>query len=484
MSFHKELFIDGQYAPSSTGATMRILNPYDNSVAVEDMHVASEADVERAVRAAKDAFPSWKETPATVRGNAMVKFAELLEADAENLARLEAIAMGQPISIAKRMILASAGVWRYYAGYAGKVAGEAYSPEGDGTYKIVQYEPLGVCAGICAWNASHILSAWKIAPAMAAGNTFVLKSSEKSPISLAQYGALIQRAGFPAGVINILTGDGKIGALLSSHMEISKIAFTGSTAAGRAVQIAAANSNLKKVTLELGGKSPALVFDDADVPNAVIHCCDGFLRNSGQICFASSRVLVHANIAVKFMKKLRTAFEEAAQRMGDPQLLGTDFGPLADQLHFNHVMELLHHGEQEGLEALVGGEQQGTKGLFVQPTVLLGPDRNSKLWKEEIFGPVIVLKTFRTEEEAIELANDTPYGLGSSIYTSDIGQALRVAGKVQAGAVGINGAFATSQHTPFGGWKQSGYGRELGLEGIKNYLQSKTIHVNMNVTKR
>lgn len=213
--------------------------------------------------------------------------------------------MGQPISLAKLMILASAGVWRYYAGYAGKVGGEAYPPDGDGTYKIVQYEPLGVCAGICAWNASHVLSAWKMAPAMAAGNTFVLKSSEKSPISIAQYGALIQRASFPKGVINILTGNGKVGALLSGHMKIAKNAFTGSTAAGRAVQIAAAKSNLKKVTLELGGKSPALVFDDADIPSAVAHCCDGFLRNSGQICFSSSRVLVQANIAVEFMKVMQ-----------------------------------------------------------------------------------------------------------------------------------------------------------------------------------
>lgn len=376
------------------------------------MQVASEEDVERAVKAAKTAFPSWKDTPSTVRGKTMVKFAELLESNVEKLAHLEAIDMGQPVSLAKKMIQASAGVWRYYAGYAGKLGGEAYPPDGDGTCKIVQYEPLGVCAGICAWNASHVLSAWKLAPAMAAGNTFVLKSSEKSPISLAQYGALIQSAKFPPGVINILTGDGKVGALLSGHMEIAKIAFTGSTAAGRHVQVAAAKSNLKKVTLELGGKSPALVFEDADLPNAVTHCCDGFLRNSGQICFASSRVLVHTSIAIEFMKAIQVAFEDAALRMGDPRLPTTDFGPLADQMHFNSVLDFLKQGKQEGIEVLVGGERRGTEGTFVQPTVLLGPDRSSKLWKDEIFGPVLVIKTFKTEEEAIELANDTPYGLG------------------------------------------------------------------------
>lgn len=345
----------------------------------------------------------------------MTRFADLLQSNAEQLSHLEAIAMGQPVTLATRMIHSAAAVWRYYAGYAGKVGGETYAPDGvdvDGTYKIVQYEPLGVCAGICAWNATHILSAWKLAPALAAGNTFVLKSSEKSPVALAQYGSFLRQAGFPAGVVNVLAGDGAVGAMLASHMGIAKIAFTGSTAAGRAVQIAAAKSNLKKVTLELGGKSPAVVFQDAELRNAVAHCCDGFLRNSGQICFAASRVLVHVDVAVGFMNALREAFEDAARRMGNPRLPETEFGPLADQVHFDSVMGFLRQAKEEGIEVLAGGERMGTDGTFVQPTVLLGPDRDSRVWKEEIFGPVLVLRTFRTEDEAVELANDTPYGLG------------------------------------------------------------------------
>jgi aldehyde dehydrogenase (NAD+) len=390
-------------------------------------------------------------------------------------------------------------LWRYYAGYAGKVAGESYPPDEDGTYKIVQYEPLGVCAGICAWNGSHVLAAWKMAPAMAAGNTFVLKSSEKSPISLAQYGDLINEAGFPPGVINVLTGDGKVGSLLAGHMEITKIAFTGSAAAGRAVQVAAAKSNLKKVTLELGGKSPALIFDDANIENAVIHSSESFLRNSGQICFAASRVLVQESVAPEFIKALKVAFDEAAKKMGDPSLPDTAFGPLADKKQFDRVMGFLKDGKAEGVEVLVGGERKGDKGTFVQPTVFLNPDLKSKLYTDEIFGPVISVRTFKDEDEAIKLANDTTYGLGckwclwelhirltlsATIYTSDIARALRVAGQVEAGTVGINSAFATSPQTPFGGFKQSGYGRESGIEGIKNYLQPKTIHINMNVPPR
>lgn len=381
----------------------------------------------------------------------MLKFASLLESKAEELASLESQCMGQPVSLAKKMILGPVALWRYYAGYAGKVAGESYPPDGeDGTYKIVQYEPLGVCAGICAWNGSHVLAAWKLAPAVAAGNTFVLKSSEKSPIALAQYGELLNEAGFPPGVINIVTGDGKVGEMLASHMSIAKIAFTGSAAAGRMVSIAAAKSNLKKVTLELGGKSPAIIFDDADIENAVLHSSDSFLRNSGQICFAASRVLVQDGIKDEFIKAVKVAFDNAAKKMGDPSLPGTAFGPLADKKQFDRVMQFLTDGKAEGVEVLTGGERMGDKGTFVKPTVLLNPDLKSKVYTDEIFGPVISVRTFKTEEDALQLANDTHYGLGSTIYTSDIARALRVAGQIEAGTVGVNSAFNTSPQTPFG----------------------------------
>lgn len=397
---------------SSSGETLTIYNPNDDSVVTDKVQAASEADVDRAVAAAKAAFPKWRDTAGAKRAKCMLKFADLLEANADRLAKLESMAMGQPVSLAVRMIQGPAAIWRYYAGYAGKIAGESYPPEEDGTYKIVAYEPMGVCADICAWNGTHVLAAWKMAPALAAGNTFILKSSEKSPLAACAYGDLIKEAGFPPGVINMITGAGPVGALLAGHMEIAKIAFTGSAAGGRAVQIAAAKSNLKHVSLELGGKSPALIFDDADVDNAVLHSSESFLRNSGQICFAASRVLVQEGIAPKFIEAVKVAFDNAAKKMGDPSLADTAFGPLADKKQFDRAMGFLRDGKAEGVQVLTGGERKGDKGTFVQPTVLLNPDVKSRVYTDEIFGPVISVRTFKTEDEAIELANDTTYGLG------------------------------------------------------------------------
>lgn len=282
----------------------------------------------------------------------------------------------------------------------------------------------------------------------------------------------------------MLAGGGAVGAMLASHMQIAKIAFTGSTATGRIILQAAAKSNMKHVSLELGGKSPALIFDDADLDNAVLHNSQSFLLNSGQICFAATRVLVQESIAPAFIEKVKTAFEAATKQMGDSSLAETAFGPLADVTQFERVMGFLKGAKEEGIQVLVGGERLGSKGQFVQPTVLLNPDVKSKVYTDEIFGPVISIRTFKTEEEAIELANDTTYGLGSTVYTGDIARALRVAGRIEAGTVGINSAFTNSTQTPFGGYKQSGLGRECGEEGLKHYLQAKTIHINMNVGKK
>lgn len=358
------------------------------------------------------AFPKWSKMAGHKRAAIMLKFADLLEKNIEKLAKLESQAMGQPMTMAKAMIRGPAALWRYYAGYAGKVAGESFPPDEDGTYKIVQYEPFGVCAGICAWNGSHVLAAWKMAPAMAAGNTFVLKSSEKSPLALGAYGDLLNEAGFPPGVINILTGAGPTGSMLAHHMDIQKIAFTGSAPAGRAVMQAAAKSNLKKVSLELGGKSPALIFEDAHIDNAVEFTSTGFLRNSGQICFASSRVLVQETIADQYIEKVKAAYAAAAKKMGDPSQKETVFGPLADKKQFDNVMRFLDGAREQGVQVVVGGERVGNKGAYVQPTVLLTKDTKATVYTDEIFGPVITVKTFKDEEEAVRLANDTTYGLG------------------------------------------------------------------------
>ncbi|EXJ63692.1 hypothetical protein A1O7_00027 [Cladophialophora yegresii CBS 114405] len=484
MAYQTDLFINGEYVKSSSGETLSIYNPNDDTLVTDKVQVASEADVDRAVAAAKAAFPGWSSTPGAKRASIMNKFADLLDANAERIAKLESICMGQPITLAKGFVHGPAATWRYYAGFAGKIAGESYPPEGDGSYKIVAYEPLGVCAGIAAWNGTHALASWKMAAALAAGNTFIFKPSEKSPLGACLYGELVKEAGFPPGVINVVVGAASVGAMLASHMEIAKIAFTGSAAGGRAVTIAAAKSNMKHVSLELGGKSPAMIFDDADLDNALLHNSTGFLRNSGQVCFASSRVFVQEGIAPKFIEGIKKAFEDAAKKMGDPSLEETAFGPLADKKQFDRVMSFLNDGKAEGIQVLTGGDRLGAKGTFVQPTVLLNPDVKSRVFTDEIFGPVISVRTFKSEEEVIALANDTTYGLGSSIFTSDIARALRVASKIEAGNVGVNQAYKVSPQTPFGGYKQSGHGRESGYEGLRGYLQAKTITINMDLAPK
>ncbi|GIZ47895.1 hypothetical protein CKM354_001097300 [Cercospora kikuchii] len=479
MSYETRLFIDGQYVDASSPERLSVRNPDNDDLVTDQIQVATQQDVDNAVAAAKKAFPKWRMTASTTRRNMMLKFADILEAESEELGRLESICMGQPMTLAKAFVQGAVEYWRYYAGFCGKVAGESFPPDEDGTYKIVQYEPLGVCAGINAWNGTHILAAWKMAPALATGNTFVIKASEKSPLALARYGELLTKAGIPAGVVNIVSGGGAVGAMLASHMDVSKIAFTGSAPAGRAVAVAAAKSNFKKVSLELGGKSPALVFDDADLENAVQQNSVNFLMNSGQVCFAATRVLVQENIAPKFIEAIKSAFEKAGESMGDPSKSETAFGPLADQAQFDRVMGMLDDARANGVEYLTGGIRKGKKGSYVEPTVILNPDVNAKVFTDEIFGPVIALKTFKTEEEGIALANNTSYGLGSTIFTTDAARALRVAGQIEAGTVGINSAFTTSTATPFGGFKQSGYGRESGAAGLKEYLQPKTIHIKM-----
>ncbi|KIW08529.1 hypothetical protein, variant [Verruconis gallopava] len=413
----------------------------------------------------------------------MLKLADLIETKADEIAKIEAASIGQPAGSSRMITSMCASVYRYYAGWADKIAGESYKEE-DGSYKIVQYEPYGVCAGIAAWNATILYVAWKIAPALAAGNTFVFKSSEKAPFSPLLVAPLYKEAGFPPGVVNFISGNGLTGALLSAHMDIDKISFTGSGVTGRKVQDAAAKSNLKKVTLELGGKSPALIFDDANLENAVTQNSQLFLWNTGQVCAATSRVFVQKSIAPKFIEALKNAFKNAEGAFGsDPAQATTMLGPLADKLQYDRVMSFIESGKAEsGAELLVGGNKiEGHKGLYVQPTIFLNAKDDAKIYREEIFGPVLNLRTFETEEEAVKLANDTAYGLSSALYTESISRALRVASKIKAGTVGINGVAFPANTTPFGGFKQSGYGRELGKAGLFAYLQEKTISINMAV---
>ncbi|KAL1651262.1 hypothetical protein SLS58_000601 [Diplodia intermedia] len=499
-SFKTQLFINNEYVDAQSGESFPLYNPADESLLHPAIPIAGQADVDAAVAGAQEAFKPtspWRASfPAKRRAAAMHKLADLMEANAAELGRLETLAMGQPPLVSGLMVRWAADTFRYYAGWTDKIAGQAFPAEQDeagdgapGTYKIVKYEPIGVCAGVGAWNAAQSTFAWKVAPALAAGNTVVYKPSEKAPLGVLALGALIREAGFPPGVVQLVSGPGSTGALLASHPRVAKISFTGSAATGRAIQDAATRSNMKRVTLELGGKSPALVFADADLDNAVRQCSLGFLLNSGQVCAAASRTLVQEDVAPVFVGRLKAAFEHTARAMRDPGLEGVHplqlLGPMADRAQFDRVMGFIERAKKEkktegggeGATLLTGGGRVGDTGLFVEPTIFVDPEPASEIYTDEIFGPVSTVRTFKTEEEAVALANDTSYGLSATLYTNSISRALRVSGLLEAGTVGVNTSFTPSPTTPFGGVKQSGSGRELGLQGLLAYLDTKTIHI-------
>ncbi|KAM5382490.1 hypothetical protein ACJZ2D_002494 [Fusarium nematophilum] len=468
MDFETGLFINNEYVPSSTGETITVYDPANGNLVTDQVQVAGREDVDKAVAAAKAAFKPWKATPSAERASIMLKYADLLEDKADELALIETTNMGMPISMSRLIVAAQASSFRYYAGLVDKVHGETYNEDGDGVLKMVTYEPLGVCAGISAWNGTHLSMGWKIAPAVAMGNTFVHKSSERNPLCALFLGRLFKEAGFPPGVVNLLSGGGATGALLASHMDIAKISFTGSVAAGRKVQLAAAQSNLKHVTLELGGKSASIVFEDADIDNAIRHNSQNFLANNAQACSAASRLLVHESIAPAFIERLKEAWTNVSATMGDPADAKTYLGPMVDKAQADRVDDFVQGAREEGIKILVGSERtERGPGQFSAPTLLLNPGLDSRVWREEVFGPVMVVRTFKTEEEVVDLANDTSYGLSGIIFTSNISRALRVASKLEVGTLSINGAHWPSKFTPWGGWKQSGYGRESGLESVK-----------------
>ncbi|CAK7198463.1 hypothetical protein SEUCBS139899_001124 [Sporothrix eucalyptigena] len=481
--FETRLFINNEFVDAKSGEVLSVYDPSNGALVSDKIHAAGEADVDAAVAAAQTAFKTtWGKMDPTNRARAMFKFADLMREKADELGLLETRAMGSAIATQSGGYKQGADLFTYYAGLADKILGETAYPTSAGRYKIIQKEPIGVCAGIGAWNVSAILFAWKAAPALAAGNTFVFKPSEKAPLGSLALGPLIREC-FPPGTINIVNGGAKTGQLLASHMEIRQIGFTGGTATGRKIQEYAAKSNLKRVSLELGGKSPSVVFDDADIELAVARSVDGILTNTGQICTMASRVFVQESVADRFINLLKASFEAASKNgaIGDPSDKNTKVGPLADRAQFNRVMEYLDVGKRDG-ELVTGGVRRGDVGLFVEPTIFKNISKDSRIVQEEIFGPVVTVQTFKTEEEAIELANDTIFGLSACVYTNSISRALRVTKEIEAGTIAINDWYFPAPDTPFGGVKQSGYGREGGLDGLLEYLQTKTIQIKYDIT--
>ncbi|KAF2841016.1 aldehyde dehydrogenase [Patellaria atrata CBS 101060] len=475
----KKLFINNEYVDSKNSKKLTLTDPANGFLVADDVALAGEADVDAAVDAAEKAFPAWRKTSAADRRNIMYKFAELIEKNGIALAELTRITLGAPYGAfgAFEVGLASEA-FKYNAGWIDKFAGESW-PQEDGFLKIVRNEPLGVTAGIVPWNGPLGTIGLKAGPALATGNCFILKPSEKTPFASLALGALIKEAGFPPGVFQVLSGDGSTGALIASHMRVRKVSFTGSIPTGKKIQEMAAKSNLKRVTLELGGKSPAVVFDDADLENAVTWTANAITANTGQVCFAASRVYVQEGIYEKFIEKYKQAMKEKAKAVGDPEKEGTQIGPLVDEAQFKRVSGFIERGQKGQGKLLVGGQRIGDKGFYLEPTVFTDVDPTSEIHTQEIFGPVSVVRSFKTEEEIMKLSNDTNFGLMAGVFTQDINKALRVASEFDSGMVGVNCVSLMFMVAPFGGSKESGVGRECGVHALRAFTEPKTVMVNL-----
>ncbi|KAL3291779.1 aldehyde dehydrogenase [Colletotrichum asianum] len=475
MPIETRLFINGEFVPSRSGKTFDVYNPATEQKTAS-VFEADVGDVNDAVAAAKAAFPAWSDLAATERGAFLFKLADSMEKHFAEMSYLDAISMGKPVDSDVATAVAMSQL-RYYAGKASDIQGDS-SLNTPGMLNIVLRQPFGVCGAITPWNAPITMVVQKLGPALIAGNTLVLKSSEKAPLSPLVLAKCCQEIGLPKGVLNILNGFGRpCGEAIARHMDIRKVSFTGSTSTGRAIKKAAAESNLKKVTLELGGKSPLIIFEDADLEKAVPAAAFSILVNSGQACVASSRVFVHTAIADKFIDALKIEMDRVGAA-GDPLGRGIQRGPQADKLQFDRVMGFLEEARTTGLEFVTGGGRVGDRGYFVQPTIIKNAPADSRVMKEEIFGPVMCINSFDDEEAVLGTANDTSYGLYASVYTKDISRALRIAKRFEAGNVGINCTSPTmTADMPFGGWKESGEGKEGSKFATDYWTELKSVYV-------
>ena len=479
VSFPTGVYINGEFRDGSDGTTIDVFNPTNGQVLTK-ISEATAKDVDIAVEAAQKAFDSvWGlKTPGAKRSILMHKLANIMEQHHDELAALEALDNGKTFNWAKNADVAGAiDCIRYYAGWADKVTGQVMeTTEAKLTYS--RHEPIGVVGQIIPWNFPLLMLAWKIGPALATGNTIVMKPSELTPLTALRMCSFFTEAGFPPGVFNLVTGYGTtVGNAISSHHAIEKVAFTGSTLIGRKIMEAAAKSNLKNVTLELGGKSPNIIFDDADLDKAVNWAAFGVFWNHGQTCCAGTRIFVQEGIYDKFLAK----FTETIKRIsvGDPFGETTWHGPQVSQAQYDRIMGYIKSGKEEGATVHIGGDRHGTEGYFVQPTIFTDTKPNMKIVQEEIFGPVGVLIKFKDEEDVIHQANDTVYGLAAAVFTENLNRAIETAHKLKAGTAWINCVNTLHSNVPFGGFKQSGIGRELGEYAIHNYTNVKAVHVNL-----
>jgi aldehyde dehydrogenase (NAD+) len=475
-TFQTKMLIDGKWRDSVSGKTFATINPATEET-IAQVAEGDAADIDLAVKAARKAFDSgpWRTMDARDRGRLLYKLADLIESKIDELAELETLDNGKPISESRNADLPLViDCLRYYAGWADKIHGQTIPIRG-AYFCYTKREPVGVVGQIIPWNFPMLMVAWKWGPALAAGCTIVMKPAEQTPLSCLRMGELALEAGFPAGVINIVPGYGETaGDALVKHKGVDKIAFTGSTEVGQLIMRNAAQT-LKRVTLELGGKSPNIVFADADIDAAVKGTMVGMFLNQGQCCCAGSRLFVEEKAYDKVVDALAEA--TTGRVLGDPFDPATQQGPQVDKIQYDRIMSYIEHGRSQGARCVTGGERHGDKGYFIKPTIFADVQDHMKIAVEEIFGPVLAVLKFKDIEEVIQRANSTDYGLAAAVWTRDIGKAHAIADRVRAGTVWVNCYDVFDAAAPFGGFKQSGMGRELGEKALDNYTELKTVTI-------
>jgi len=478
------MLIGGEWVDSFSGAWFESVNPFTAAPWALVPRGVKE-DVDRAVRAAKSAFQNdWRKRTASARGALLYRLGDLVSAEAERLAEIETTDNGKLLAEMRAHLHYVPKWFHYFGGLADKIEGSVIPIDKPGVFNFTRQEPLGVVAAITPWNSPLLLAAWKLAPALAAGNTVVWKPSEFSSVSALVFGELFEKAGFPAGAVNILTGYGnEVGEHLITHPDVAKIAFTGGDRTGESVYQLAARS-IKRVTLELGGKSANIVFDDADLDQAVNGVVSGIFAATGQTCIAGSRALVHRSIHDVFVERLITLTRTA--RMGNPLNLATQVGPITTRPQYEKVLDYIRIATEEGAVCRMGGaaarRPECGSGLFIEPTIFTGVRPDMRIANEEVFGPVLSIIPFEDEDEAVRIANGTVYGLAAGVWTSSIRRALVMSERLEAGTVWVNTYRAVSYMSPFGGYKRSGIGRESGMEAIREYLQTKSVWIDISGT--
>jgi len=475
-----KLYIDGAFVDALDGRTLTVTNPHDNRPIV-DVALAGAADVDRAVAAAKKAFPRWSRLAAGERGRLLLKLADAIEANADELARLETLNTGHPIRDTRGLdVPRTAATFRYFGGMADKFEGSIV-PVDAGFLDYVTHEALGVVGQIVPWNFPLMFTSWKMGPALAAGNTVVLKPSEITPLTALRIAELMSEVGIPPGVVNIVPGFGNdAGERIVQHPEVAKVSFTGSTAVGKRV-LAGSASNLKRVGLALGGKGANVVFEDADLARAVGGSLFAIFHNQGQACIAGSRLILHERIADAFLEKFIGVAKTI--RLGDPFDPQTEMGPLTSILHRDRVLAYCDVARSEGGEILIGGKAPAAPelaaGCYVEPTVVRAGTYD-RVAQEEVFGPFVSVTTFATDDEAIEIANATQYGLGGGLWTRDLSRAHRTAREIRSGMLWVNCYKRVHPGSPFGGMGASGHGREMGFEAMRQYTDPKAVWINVD----